>query len=51
MKEETIMATGKRERNEVVERQLEQALRMMHDAHRRNDLAYLDEAPRASPSS
>ena len=38
------MATGKRERNEVVERELEQALRTMHDAHRRNDLAYLDEA-------
>ena len=38
------MATGKRERNEVVEQQLEQALRTMHDAHRRNDLAYLDEA-------
>jgi hypothetical protein len=44
VKEETIMATGKRERNEVVEQQLEQALRTMHDAHRRNDLAYLDEA-------
>ena len=38
------MVTGKRERNEVVERELEQALRTMHDAHRRNDLAYLDEA-------
>jgi hypothetical protein len=33
-----------RERNEVVERQLEQALRTMHDAHPRNDLTYLDEA-------
>jgi hypothetical protein len=29
VKEETIMATGKRERNEVVERQPEQALRTM----------------------
>ena len=38
------MATGKRERDEVVERELEQAVRTMHDAHRRNDLAYLDAA-------
>jgi hypothetical protein len=38
------MATGKRERNEVVERELEQALRTMRDAYRRNDLAYLDAA-------
>jgi ketosteroid isomerase-like protein len=44
VKEELIMATGKRERNEIVERELEQALRTMHDAHRRNDLVYLDEA-------
>jgi hypothetical protein len=44
VKEETIMATGKRERNEVVERELEQALRTMRDAYRRNDLAYLDAA-------
>ena len=38
------MATGKRERNEVVERELEQALRTMRDAYRRNDLAYLEAA-------
>src|SRR4029079_15813808 len=39
-----IVSTGNSERDEFVERELEQALRTMHDAHRRNDLAYLDQA-------
>lgn len=36
------MAQRKRERNEVPEKEVEQALRAMHDAHRRKDLSYLD---------
>ena len=38
------MAKGKRERDEAAERELEQVLRAMHDAHLRNDLSYLDAA-------
>ncbi|PYN90635.1 MAG: hypothetical protein DMD89_33235 [Candidatus Rokuibacteriota bacterium] len=44
MKEDPIMAQAKRTRDEVAERELEQVLRAMHDAHLRNDLAYLDAA-------